>query len=174
MAGEMLSPGDRGPFRVGLITVSDSAARGEREDGTGPVLAEMLTQAGFVVQERAVVLDEAERISAVLIEMADEKNLNLLITAGGTGLAPTDQTPEATQTVIDRVVPGLAEAMRQAGLKKTPHAALSRGLAGTRGACLIVNLPGSPKAAAESLAVILPALPHGLEKLAGDPTPCGG
>ena len=170
----MLSSGHRGPFKVGLITVSDSAAQGEREDGTGPVLAEILTQAGFVVEERAIVPDQESRISAVLIEMADQKNLDLLITAGGTGLAPTDHTPEATQAVIDRAVPGLAEAMRSAGLKKTPHAALSRAVAGTRGACLIVNLPGSPKAAAESLAAILPALPHGLEKLAGDPTPCGG
>ena len=167
-------PGNYGPFRVGVITVSDSASQGEREDGTGPALAEILTQAGFVVAEKAIVPDDAARISAVLIEMADQKNLDLLLTAGGTGLSPTDHTPEATQVVIDRAVPGLAEAMRSAGLKKTPHAALSRGLAGTRGTCLIVNLPGSPKAAAESLAAILPALPHGLEKLAGDPTPCGG
>jgi len=160
-------------FKAAVVTVSDSAAQGDRQDLTGPALAEVLTSAGFEVAQVVVVPDEQEQISRVLKDLADGQTLNLILTAGGTGLSPRDRTPEATLAVIDRQAPGLPEAMRRAGLAKTPHAALSRGVAGTRGLSLILNLPGSPKGAKESLESVLPALPHALEKLAGDATPCG-
>ncbi|MBW1712714.1 MAG: MogA/MoaB family molybdenum cofactor biosynthesis protein [Deltaproteobacteria bacterium] len=160
-------------FKAAVVTVSDSAAQGDRQDLTGPALAEVLTSAGFEVAQVVVVPDEQEQISRVLKDLADGQTLNLILTAGGTGLSPRDRTPEATLAVIDRQAPGLPEAMRRAGLAKTPHAALSRGVAGTRGLSLILNLPGSPKGAKESLESVLPALPHALEKLAGDPSPCG-
>lgn len=158
--------------RAVVLTISDSGFQGERVDTCGPLLVELLTEAGLAVVERMILPDHPERISRALREIADQGRAELAITTGGTGLAPTDHTPEATLAVIDRRVDGLAEAMRLAGMKKTPHAALSRGVAGCRGATLIVNLPGSPKGAVDSLKAVLPALPHGLDKLTGDTTPC--
>ncbi|TYO99869.1 molybdopterin adenylyltransferase [Geothermobacter ehrlichii] len=163
---------DKQNFTIGILTLSDKGARGERVDESGPLLAEMCTGLGEVIRT-AIIPDEQERIVEVLIDWADNLRLDLVLTTGGTGLSPRDVTPEATLQVVDRLVPGMAEAMRLESLKKTPHAMLSRGVVGMRGETLIVNLPGSPKAARENFAVLLPALSHALGKLKGDPTDCG-
>ncbi len=162
-----LSRADVVPVRVGVLTVSDRSARGEREDLGGPAVAEAVVKglAGAVVVERAVVPDDRPLIAATLQRWADELGLDLILTTGGTGFAPRDVTPEATLDVVERLAPGLAEAMRAASLRITPHAMLSRVAAGIRGRTLIVNLPGSPKGAVENLAVILPVLPHAIELL---------
>jgi len=153
--------------RVGILTVSDRSARGEREDASGPALIELVREElGFHVAQYAVVPDEQEQIAAVLRQWADELRLDLILTTGGTGFAPRDVTPEATLSVVEKLTPGLAEAMRAASLALTPHAMLSRAVAGIRGRTLIVNLPGSPKAARENLLTIAPALRHGLALLA--------
>ena len=159
-------------YRVGILTISDKGARGEREDLSGPALAEVITALpGAEVSARAVVPDERAEIAAVLRQWVAE-GLDLVLTTGGTGMSPRDVTPEATRAVIEREAPGFAEAMRAASLAITPHAMLSRAVAGMAGCTLIVNLPGSPKAARENLMTIMPALPHGLDKLKGDPTEC--
>ncbi len=132
----------------------------------------MLEEAGVQVIETAVVPDEMDKISAQLRLYADYLKVSLVLTTGGTGLSRRDVTPEATRRVLERTVPGLAEAMRAEGLKITPHAVLSRGVCGIRGATLIINLPGGPNAAVEGLKIILPALPHGLNKLRGDTSDC--
>jgi molybdopterin adenylyltransferase len=154
-------------IRVGVLTVSDRSARGERADLSGPaVAAAALAQLPeAMVAERAVVLDDRAAIAARLALWADDLGLDLILTTGGTGFAPRDVTPEATRDVIERETPGLAEAMRAASLRITPHAMLSRGVAGIRGRTLIVNLPGSPKGAVENLATIAPVLPHAIELL---------
>ncbi len=159
-------------MKVGILTVSDKGARGEREDKSGPAIREMIEAAGGEVVRTRVVPDEPGDIRAALIAWADE-GLDLVLTTGGTGFSPRDITPEATKGVIERETPGLAEAMRRAGAEKTPTAILSRAVAGIRGATLIVNLPGSEKAVRESLAAILPALPHGLDILKGAASECG-
>ncbi|MGI6655553.1 MAG: MogA/MoaB family molybdenum cofactor biosynthesis protein [Desulfobulbus sp.] len=158
--------------RCGVLTLSDRGARGEREDTSGPRLREMLDAAGYSVTRYTILPDDQGLIEQTLRLWADE--LDLIVTTGGTGVAPTDRTPEATRAVIDQEIPGLAEAMRLASLEKTVQAVWSRGIAGSRNGCLILNLPGSKKAAAENLAVVLPALRHGIDKLRGDPTDCGG
>ncbi|MFO7783560.1 MAG: MogA/MoaB family molybdenum cofactor biosynthesis protein [Thermodesulfobacteriota bacterium] len=166
-----MNPG--GPFRAGILTISDRGSRGERTaDESGETALEILEEAGFSVERREVVPDDPARIREALIKFADQEGLSLIVTSGGTGLAPTDVTPQATRDVLDYEVPGMAEAMRAAGLTKTPHAMLSRALAGVRGSCLVLNLPGSPRAVRESLATVLPALEHALNKLCGDPTDC--
>lgn len=160
-------------FRVGILTVSDKGSAGMREDLSGSELARMVEEQGWVVTRRDIVPDEAERIEALLREYCDQERLDLVLTTGGTGLSPRDLTPEVTRRLLEREAPGFAEAMRSASLKSTPHAMLSRAVSGIRGTTLIVNLPGSPRGARENLQVILPALPHGLSKLRGDPEECG-
>ncbi len=160
-------------MKVGILTVSDKGARGEREDRSGPAIREMIEAAGGEVVRTKIVPDERDEIRAALLAWSDE-GLDLVLTTGGTGFSPRDWTPEATKSVIEREAPGLPEAMRRAGAEKTPTAMLSRAAAGIRGATLIVNLPGSEKAVRESLAAILPALPHGVEILKGASSECGG
>jgi|UniRef100_A0A7C5EN68 molybdenum cofactor synthesis domain-containing protein len=160
-------------FRVGLLTVSDKGAAGERQDTAAPALMELLKAQGFEVSCYQVVPDVHEEVVAVLVTWSDNDKLDLILTTGGTGLSPRDLTPEATLAVAERLVPGIPEAMRAAGLAQTPHAMLSRGVAVIRGQTLIINLPGSLKGAKESLEAVLPALPHALEKLQGSPADCG-
>jgi molybdopterin adenylyltransferase len=157
---------------VAIVTISDKGARGEREDRSGQALSERLLKEGFQVVYQAVVPDEREVISEELLKCTEEKRVALIVTTGGTGVTDRDVTPEATLAVVERTVPGMAEAMRAASLSKTPHAMISRAVVGIRGATLIVNLPGSPKGALENLEVILPALPHALSKIQGDPSEC--
>lgn len=159
-------------YRIGILTVSDRSARGERADLSMPAVAETVAALpGAEIVARDVVPDEEPAIGTTLRRWAAE-GLDLILTTGGTGVSPRDVTPEATRAVIDREVPGFAEAMRAASLAVTPHAMLSRAVCGLLGRTLIVNLPGSPKGARENLLVIMPALPHALEKLRGDPSEC--
>jgi len=155
-------------WRVGILTVSDKGARGERVDTSGAAVREMLASMEATVEHYEVVPDEKEVIASRLREWADEGDLALIVTNGGTGLSPRDVTPEATLAVVERLVPGMAEAVRQEGLKHTPMAMISRAVVGVRGRTLIVNLPGSERGVRESLAYLLPVLPHALEMLRGE------
>ncbi|MBW1991802.1 MAG: MogA/MoaB family molybdenum cofactor biosynthesis protein [Deltaproteobacteria bacterium] len=160
-------------FRVGILTVSDKGHTGERQDTSAPELARLLDASQFEVKQIRVVPDEQEAIVEALVAWSDEEKLDLILTTGGTGFTPRDITPEATLAVAERLAPGIPEAMRAAGLAHTPRAMLSRGVAVLRGGTLIINLPGSPKGARESLEAVLPALPHALEKLKGSEAECG-
>jgi molybdenum cofactor synthesis domain-containing protein len=156
-------------LRVAILTVSDRSARGEREDLSGPALAQAVAKEGWGVVHQEIVPDELDAISAKLSAWADGGEVDVILTTGGTGFAPRDVTPEATLSVIERRAPGLAEAMRAASLQATPHAMLSRAEAGIRKATLILNLPGSPKGAVENLKVALPVLAHAVKLLREDP-----
>lgn len=166
-------PDSSRPFRCGVLTLSDKGARGEREDTSGPRIQEMLRAAGYEIALYQILPDRQEMIEQTLSTWVDDQRLDLIVTTGGTGVSPSDRTPEATRAVIDREVPGLGEAMRLASLQKTVQAVWSRGIAGIRKDCLILNLPGSRKAAEENLSAVLPAMMHGLEKLKGSGVDCG-
>jgi molybdopterin adenylyltransferase len=155
-------------FRVGILTVSDKGSRGQRVDTSGGAIRELLGGLEAQVERYEVVPDEQDLIAERLRAWADEERLDLILTSGGTGLSPRDVTPEATLAVVDRLVPGMAEAMRQAGLTQTPMAMLSRAVAGLRGRTLIVNLPGSERGVRQNLSQLLPVLPHALETLRGE------
>ena len=156
-------------IRAAVVTVSDRCARGEQEDRSGELLCELLREAGAEVVAREVLADDLDPLAERLRELADRDDVNLVVTTGGTGLSPRDNTPEATRAVIEREVPGLAEAMRAETLRQTPTAMLSRGLCGTRSGALVINLPGSPKGVRECFAVVRPALRHAVGLLAGRP-----
>ena len=159
-------------MKIGILTVSDKGWRGEREDRSGPAVRQMMEAAGAEVVRTRIVPDEPELVKAALVEWSDE-GLDVVLTTGGTGFSSRDWTPEATKAVIEREAPGLAEAMRQAGMTKTPRAMLSRAVAGIRKSTLIVNLPGSEKGVRESLEAIIETLPHGVEILKGEAGECG-
>jgi molybdopterin adenylyltransferase len=164
---------DTGRFTFGVLTMSDKGSRGEREDTSGPYLLQTLKELGYKQKAYAVIPDNVEDIKTTLISWVDDEKVDLIITTGGTGVAPTDLTPEAMADVIEKEIPGMAEAMRAESLKKTPNAVLSRGKAGIRGNSLIINLPGSEKAARENIAVLLPSLAHALDKIQGGTSDCG-
>ena len=156
-------------IRFGILTVSDRSARGEREDIAGPALAALVRDQDWVVSRQFILPDEEPAIRELLVTWVDGAGLDVILTTGGTGFSPRDVTPEATRAVIDRDAPGLAEAMRAASLKITPHAMLSRIVTGIRRKTLILNLPGSPKGAVENLQVVIPVLPHAVQLLHEDP-----
>lgn len=159
-------------FRAGIITVSDKGSQGLRQDLSGPAITEMLAGSSIDVTKTVIVPDEVEAISSAIMAFSDSDKLDLILTTGGTGVSPRDVTPDATLKVLDKEIPGFSEAMRFESRKITPHAMISRAVAGIRRRTLIINLPGSPKGAKENLSVILPALRHAMEKIQGDPRDC--
>jgi molybdopterin adenylyltransferase len=159
-------------IKAGIITVSDKGSRGEREDLSGAEIRKLLESVSIHVSRYVVIPDEEKDIREQLVDFSDNARLDLIVTTGGTGVSPRDVTPDATLEVIDKEVPGMAEAMRAKSLEITPHAMISRAVVGIRGTSLIINLPGSPKAVREALQVVLPALRHAVEKIKGDTTDC--
>ena len=160
------------PWQAAVITLSDKGARGEREDRSGPAIAERLTENGYEVVERLLLADEPDALKDALIRLSDQRQLDLILTTGGTGFSPRDNTPEATLAVMTRNAPGIAEAIRAASLRITPHAMLSRGASVIRGRTLIINLPGSPKACMESMDVFMDAIPHAMGLLRDEVQDC--
>lgn len=167
-----IAPQEDRPFQAAVITLSDKGARGERKDESGPAAVQLLQEAGYQVAETLLIADEPEVLKKHLIRLADSRQVDLIITSGGTGFSLRDQTPEATLAVADRNAPGIAEAIRAQSMTITNRAMLSRGVSVIRGKTLIINLPGSPKAVKESLGFILESLGHGLAVLRGSATEC--
>ena len=170
---EMELPASDRPFTASVITLSDKGAAGEREDRSGPLAAEMLEQAGYEVKEQMLLADGIEPLKSQLIRLADQRQMDVIFTTGGTGFSPRDLTPEATRAACDRMADGIAQAILSHSLSITPRAMFSRAVSGIRGGTLIVNLPGSPKAVREALEFLLPQLGHGLEVLRGTAGECG-
>jgi molybdenum cofactor synthesis domain-containing protein len=164
---------DTGRFSFGVLTMSDKGSRGERVDTSGPYLVQTLSDLGYQQKAYAIIADNVQDIQKTVCSWVDDDGIDLIVTTGGTGVAPTDVTPEAMSGVIEKEIPGMAEAMRAESLKKTVNAVLSRGRAGIRGNSLIINLPGSEKAARENIAVLLPSLAHALDKIQGGTSDCG-
>jgi len=160
-------------MRAAILTLSDRCSTGERADGSGPALKGWLEERGVTVTCTEVIPDEAEMIAEKLTEWADSGSFDLILTTGGTGVSPRDVTPEATERIVDRLLPGFGEVMRMESLKKTANAIISRAVAGIRKQTLIINLPGSPKGATENIAFVWPAVPHAVAKIQGDPAECG-
>lgn len=156
-------------LRFGILTLSDRSSRGERPDSSGPALVNMIQAEGWSVVKQSLLPDDEAAIREILMSWAEDGEMDVILTTGGTGFSPRDVTPEATRAVIERDAPGLAEAMRAVSLRVTPHAMLSRIVTGIRGKTLIINLPGSPKGAVENLQVILPVLSHAIQLLREDP-----
>jgi len=156
-------------LRFAVLTVSDRSARGERPDASGPALVEMIKRQGWEMIRQDILPDDFNLLRELLASWSDGDDVDVILTTGGTGFSPRDVTPEATRAVIERDAPGLAEAMRSASAAKSPHAMLSRAIAGMRGSVLIINLPGSPKAAVENFQVVIPALEHAVKLLCEDP-----
>ena len=170
--GRVNDTAQRRPIRAAVITLSDKASAGLRADASGPLLRELLEGLGAEVGEPYVVPDDQPQIEQLLTALADGGEVDLILTTGGTGLAPRDRTPEATRAVADRLAPGFTEAMRAASLAVTPHAMLSRAISAVRKKTLIINMPGSPKACREHFAVIAPVLGHAIETLRGEAFEC--
>ena len=160
-------------LNFGILTISDKGWRGQRRDESGPAIRDRLSLLDNTVVRYEIIPDEMDIIISKLTEWADEGNVDVILTTGGTGLGPRDVTPEATLSIVDKAVPGLTEAMRAETFKKTPFSLLSRAVAGVRGRCLIINLPGSPKAVQECLEIVLPVIPHAVEIIKGEVTEHG-
>jgi molybdenum cofactor synthesis domain-containing protein len=160
-------------YKTGILIMSDKGARGEREDRSGQQIRDMLAADRFIFVYYEIIPDEKDLIQAKLIQLCDELKLDLVLTSGGTGFSARDVTPDATMEVLDKLAPGIPEAIRYYGLQKTPKAMLSRAVAGIRGKTLIINLPGSVKGVRESLEAVMPALEHGLDIIIGSSTECG-
>jgi molybdenum cofactor synthesis domain-containing protein len=159
-------------MRAGVITLSDKGSKGQREDVSGKLVRDMLKDAGICVDIYEIIPDEHDLIVSTLKNWCDSKELSLIVTTGGTGVSPRDVTPDATLKVIEKEIPGMAEVMRMKSLEKTPHAMISRAVAGIRGKTLIVNLPGSPGGVKDCLSAIIAALPHAIQKISGDMSEC--
>ncbi|AJY68994.1 molybdopterin adenylyltransferase [Geobacter sulfurreducens] len=159
-------------MKAAILTLSDKGSRGERADASGPALVAWLAERGVETVRTEIIPDEADLISARLAAWADAGDTDLILTTGGTGVSPRDVTPDATMTVLDRLIPGFGEVMRMRSLQKTPNAMISRAVAGIRGTALIINLPGSPRGAVENLEAVWPAVPHAVEKIQGDTRDC--
>lgn len=161
-------------YRCGILTISDKGSRGERQDTSGPQLQEQLGNAGsYTISKYTIVADDPSAISSTLKTWCDQEGLDLILTTGGTGVSPSDQTPETTLPLLDKEIPGISEMMRMASFQKTANAILSRGVAGIRKSCLIINLPGSERGARENLETILPGLAHAIYKIKGGSKDCG-
>ncbi len=159
-------------MKAAILTMSDKGAKGLREDASGPALEKWLAGQGVTTIQYLMIPDDLTTIAATLTEWSDSNRFDLILTTGGTGVSPRDVTPDATLRVLDRVIPGFGEVMRAKSLTKTPHAMISRAVAGIRGKSLIINLPGSPRGAVENLEAVWPAIPHAVAKIQGDPAEC--